>query len=132
MGKLVDHHRTRAVLKEPPSPHRRPGKDDAAAIPGLTQAALPPLQMHAPLERRRLLSHPVARIDEDRLEPVEELVGEAEGDKARLAGDRKADVVVNSLPATSLKPLLGEEQGNPLAPPLSVGLIEPGRLPADS
>jgi hypothetical protein len=49
-----------------------------------------------------------------------------------LAGDREADVVVNSLPATSLKPLLGEEQGNPLAPPLSVAFIEPGRLSADS
>jgi hypothetical protein len=132
MGELVDHHRSGAVLDEPPTAHRRPGEDDAAAIPGLTEAPLPPLEVHAPLERRRLLPHPVARIDEDRLEPVEELVLEAQGHDSRLPGDREADIVVDRLPATTLEPLLGEKNRDPLAIPPRGFAFEPGCLAADA
>jgi len=126
---LMDHHAPRSVAKPAALDHPWPGEHHAASIPGLAQPRLLPLQLTASLQRRRPRHEVVARIDEHRLQAVEELVGHPQHNEACLAGDRHADLVVDLHAATALEPLFGDEDGDPRLQPLPLLVGEPLHLP---
>jgi len=129
MGAFVDHHAPRPIAKPATLHHPRPRQHHAAAVPGLAQPRLLPLQFAPALQRRRPLHQIVARVDENRLQPVEELIGHPQHDQAGLSGDRQADLVVDLQAATTLEPFLGHEHRHPVPQPLPILSAKPLHLP---
>ena len=129
MGTLVNHHAPRPVAEPAALHHPRPREHHAAAVPRLAQPRLPPLQLPSALQRRRSLPEIVARVDEHRLQPVEELVGHPEHDQPGLSCDRHTHLVVDVHAAAALEALLREKHRHPRPEPLPLLFCEPLQLP---
>jgi len=87
-----------------------------------------PLDVDAAAQRRTARRSEIARVDEDRSQPIEPLDREAERHQRHLRRDDDPDLVVDHQPAAPLEALLGEQHRDRAAQtPAFVG-VEPGSV----